>query len=352
MFSDATYRDRVRTQVPLRELTTMRVGGPVDYLVDVQSLDELKDVVHRVKTAGARLLPLGEGSNIIVVDEGVRGVAIRLQMADIDIIENDDGILVKVGSGLLWDALVEKMVEQGLGGIEAMSGVPGTVGASPVQNIGCYGQELSDTFVSLEAYDIEQEQLVTFNREQCQFSYRSSIFKTATDHRYIILSVTFKLYRTQRSAPRYPDVQAYLLEKRITTPTISDIRQAVLSVRHAKSMVLDESDPNTRSVGSFFTNPIVTVEQSNTLLQTYPDMPHYSLPDGMVKIPAAWLVERAGFVKGYTDGNVGISSRHSLAVINKGNATADEVISLGHAIESQVGKVFGIKLQREPQIIS
>lgn len=352
MFSDATYRDRVRTQVPLSELTTMRVGGPVDYLVEVQSIDELKDVVRRVKNAGARLLPLGEGSNIIVVDEGVRGVAVRLLMDDISISDNDNGVLVKVGAGLPWDDLVEKMVEQGLGGIEAMSGVPGTVGASPVQNIGCYGQELSDTFVSLEAYDIEAEQLVTFTREQCQFSYRSSIFKTSTKHRYIILSVTLQLQRVQQSAPRYPDVQAYLLEQRITEPTIRDIRQAVLAVRQAKSMVLSDDDPNTRSVGSFFTNPIVTVEQSNTLLHTYPDMPHYFLSDGMVKIPAAWLVERAGFVKGYTEGNVGISSRHSLAIVNKGNATADEVIALGQAIERQVKKVFGIELHREPQIIS
>lgn len=351
MFSDATYSGRVKKQLPASDFTTLRVGGPVDYFVEVISLEELLDVVNRAKQANAKLVVLGEGSNVIIKDEGIRGVVVKLEMSQQKIEETDDSVLVTVEAGVNWDQFVGDMVANGFAGVEAMSGVPGTVGAAPVQNIGCYGQELADVFVSLLAYDTVQNRLVTFTKKQCKFGYRTSCFKQDKARRYIIVSLTLELSRQFHKVPRYPDVEAYFLNKKIAKPTVKDVRQAVLEIRRNKSMVLDENDVNTRSVGSFFTNPVVSTKKLAEMVATYGEVPHYMLDGDLVKIPAAWLVERAGFVKGFVSGNVGISAHHSLAIINRGGATASEILSLGEQIQEEVLKVFGIELIREPQII-
>lgn len=352
MFSGASYLERVQTQVPLRQLTTLAVGGPVDWLVRVKNVAELQDVVMRARQHEAPILPLGEGSNIIVSDVGVRGVAVIVDFKQISQVNHAEHVVINVDAGVMWDDLVQYAVSNNLAGVEAMSGVPGTVGAAPVQNIGCYGQELSSVLVSLTALDTHTNQIKTFQNEDCRFSYRHSIFKDDLTHRYIILKTELKLSKKLLNIPRYPDIDTYLLNHKIVAPTVLDIRNAVLAVRRQKSMVLDENDPNTKSVGSFFTNPVIDEWQLQKLLHNYYNLPHWKLGDNEYKIPAAWLVERAGFTKGYHSNHVGISSNHSLAIINLGDATAAEVLELGEQISSTVKKVFGIELQREPQIIS
>jgi UDP-N-acetylmuramate dehydrogenase len=351
MFNSASYFDRVKTNVSADNLTTLKVGGPIDYLVDVKSIDELVDVVDRAKKNKYPVVVLGQGSNVIVSDEGLRGVVVRLQMFGSKVDENDDTVKVEVEAGVLWDEFVKDMVSQGFAGVEAISGVPGTVGAAPVQNIGCYGQELADTFVELTAYDTKEQKIVTYRKEQCKFGYRSSFFKKDPTRRYIILSVTLELSKGFLKMPQYPDVQTFFLKNKIMSPSLSDLRSAILEIRRSKSMLLDESDINSHSVGSFFTNPIINRFNFRKLQSKFGDIPYYDVSENEVKIPAAWLVEKAGFVKGYTSGKVGISSKHSLAIINLGGGSTKDVLDLADKIQHQVYESFGINIDKEPVLL-
>lgn len=351
MFDDASYCNRVKRDALGRDITTLEVGGPIDFIVEVLSVEELADVVRRTKYAALPLIVIGEGSNIIVGDDGLRGVVVILKMKSCKIEENDNAAMVTVEAGVRWDDFVKNMVEEGYSGVEAMSGVPGTVGASPVQNIGCYGEELSDVFIELLAYDTIEEKLVTLSKKQCKFGYRTSFFKRDESRRYIILSIKLELTSGLHKISQYPDLQAYFLENKINAPSLADVREAVLSIRRGKSMVLDKSDVNTKSVGSFFTNPIISKNRLEKIQTKYGEVPYYNLASGEVKIPAAWLVEKSGFKKGYREGAVGISSNHSLAIINLAGASAADILKLSDKIHEQVFKNFGVDLQKEPQVL-
>lgn len=351
MFETASFKDAVRVSEPMSKHTTMRVGGPADFFVEIKNIKELEELIDICAKNMQKIYILGEGSNVIISDQGIRGVVVRLLMNNQVINEEGKDVVAKVEAGVLWDEFVKDMVERGYAGIEAMSGVPGTVGAAPVQNIGCYGQELSDTFVSLTAYDTRDNRLVVFDKNKCNFGYRTSFFKADRSRRYIIVSVAFKLAKQFHKVPRYPDIETYLLNKKITKPTVKDIRKAVLSIRKSKSMVLDDMDPNTTSVGSFFTNPVINENHLKNIKKDYPNIPYYSLPDGQIKLPVAWLVEACGFRKGHTEGDVGISTNHSLAIINKGQATTVEILDFAEKIKKTIFSVFKININIEPEII-
>ncbi len=253
--------------------------------------------------------------------------------------------LISVGAGEDWDAFVAYCVKNDLAGIECLSGIPGLVGGTPVQNVGAYGQEVSETIVSVRCLDRKTLEFVELSNKDCGFSYRKSIFNSTESGRYIVLNVTFSLRKNGDPKVAYKDIREYFGESK---PTLSEVREAVLAIRRSKSMVIDPDDPNSQSAGSFFKNPIVSNEHLAKIKSTFRDAPSFVVDDNTVKIPAAWLIENAGFHKGFALGNAGISSKHTLAIINRGDASAGEIVELKHHIQAVVAEKFGIKLEQEP----
>jgi UDP-N-acetylmuramate dehydrogenase len=325
---------KIERDVPLAPLTTLGLGGPAKRLVRVTSVAELVEVL----ALDERMLVLGGGSNLVVADAGWDGLVVQPALSRIAH-HGDDR--VTVGAGVVWDDFVAQMVADGRGGIESMSGIPGWVGATPIQNVGAYGQEVADTVVGVRAYDRERRAFVKLRRDECGFGYRTSMFKG--DPRWIVYEVTFRLPRAELSAPiRYPELTKALGAERAP---LADVRRTVIDLRRGKGMVLDPADPESRSAGSFFTNPIVEPAR-------VPDgAPQWPQPDGRVKISAAWLIERAGFAKGYTRGRVGISKKHALALVNRGGATSAELLALAREIQDGVRARLGIELVPEPVIV-
>jgi UDP-N-acetylmuramate dehydrogenase len=252
------------------------------------------------------------------------------------------------GAGESWDEFVERTVAEGLGGIECLSGIPGTVGGTPIQNVGAYGQEVSRTIDTLTAFDTVHSSVATLRADDCGFGYRRSRFKLEDAGRFVVCTVTFRL-RPQPPVVAYPDLLGHLSAEGISTPTLRQAREAVLAVRRRKGMVLDEDDVDTRSVGSFFTNPVVNDEVLATIAaRVHQRPPSYPARPGRSKIPAAWLLERAGCTRGVGDGPVGLSSKHPLAIINRGGATAAEVVSFAAGVKRRVEDAFGISLVPGP----
>jgi UDP-N-acetylmuramate dehydrogenase len=297
---------------------------------------------------------------MLVSDEGFPGLVIHLDLLG-SRFESDDGVtIVEAAAGEDWDRLVQECVERGLAGFECLSGIPGRVGATPIQNVGAYGQEVSETIVDLEAWDRRDAAVVRFTNDQCDFAYRDSRFKGRERDRYIILSVRYRLTNDGGPTIRYPDLMRHLEEEGITSPTLSDVRDTVLSIRAAKGMVLAEDDPDSRSAGSFFTNPIIAeeglpeflrlVKQADVLEEGEP-VPRYPAGDGMVKLSAAWIIQHAGFHRGHQHGNIGISNKHTLALVNRGGGTAAEVLELVEQIQNRAKRLFGIELVPEPNLI-
>jgi UDP-N-acetylmuramate dehydrogenase len=260
--------------------------------------------------------------------------------------------IVRAGAGAAWDEVVAGAVQRGLAGLECLSGIPGSVGGTPIQNVGAYGQEVADTIVEVAAFDHEQGSAVSLSPGECQFAYRTSRFKQADAGRFAVSQVSFRL-RPGSPTTTYPDVVKHLREKGVTQPTIADVRDAVLAIRRGKGMVIDASDVDTRSVGSFFTNPVVEAATWERLKAEAGGhtVPGYVLASGDVKVPAAWLIEQAGFGRGFEDGAAGLSSKHPLAIINRGGATARDVLGLAARIKRQVADRFGIALRAEPVFV-
>ncbi|KXK00021.1 MAG: UDP-N-acetylmuramate dehydrogenase [Acidobacteria bacterium OLB17] len=334
--------------VPLAPLTTLGVGGPARYFVEPSDVEQLRAALEKAERDGLAVLILGGGSNVVIADSGFDGVVVRPMFLGMEFSQNGDLTNVAVGAGENWDAFVAACVEMNLAGVEAMSGIPGLVGGTPIQNVGAYGQEVSETITAVECLDRESRSAVTFTDEQCGFRYRESIFNTTCRDRYVVLKVHFRLQRNGRPKIAYRDLTE-LFEGR--EPSLSETREAVLAIRRSKSMVIDKDDPNSRSAGSFFKNPIVDLEVYETIAAEDPSVPKFAAEPGRVKIPAAWLIEHAGFDKGYRMGSAGISSRHPLAIINADNASAAEIIALKDAIQAAVKARFAIELRPEPVFV-
>jgi UDP-N-acetylmuramate dehydrogenase len=342
----------LREQVPLAPLTTLGVGGPARYFAEAFTESDVREAVQHAKSLHVPLFVLGGGSNLLVADRGFDGLVLKIALRGIEQAPGDgESVVFDVAAGEEWDDVVARAVGEGCAGIECLSGIPGLVGGTPVQNVGAYGQEVAETIREVVALDRQSLQLRTFTNEECGFGYRSSIFNTAERDRYIILRVSFSLRRGGKPTIRYADLQKVFADA-TAGPTLSGVRAAVLEIRQRKAMLIVPGDDDTRSAGSFFKNPIVPQLQFENLdarLRTRGlALPNYPAGEGFRKLTAAWLVEHAGFAKGYSLGAAGISRRHTLAIVNRGGATAAEIIALKDEIQSRVLSEFGIQLQPEP----
>jgi UDP-N-acetylmuramate dehydrogenase len=332
----------IRENVLLAPLTTFEVGGPARYFVRCEAENDVADAFNFASSKKMPVFVLGGGSNIVVSDRGFDGLVIQIALKGISI----DRGSVTAAAGENWDSLVAQCVEKNLAGIECLSGIPGTVGGTPVQNVGAYGQEVSETIVMVRCYDRAANTIVELSNADCGFGYRTSVFNTTERDRYVVLSVTYAL--TKKGSPKivYKDLIEHFAGQK---PTLAETRDTVRSIRRSKSMVIETDDENRRSVGSFFKNPIVERTKYEEIAgQSHSPVPHFQAAGEAVKIPAAWLIEHAGFHKGYASGHAGISTRHTLAIVNRGGATAAEIVSLKNEIRHVVYEKFGIELVPEP----
>ena len=336
--------------VPLAGHTTLGVGGPATRLVKARSSAELIGLVAAADTEGTPVLLLAGGSNVLISDDGFDGLVIKPDFADGTEAELPDGsLLLDYGAGFVWDELVAKTLADGLSGLEALSGIPGSLGAAPMQNIGAYGMEVAEVIRGVNVYDRELRRTRQFGVDDCRFAYRESIFKG--NERYVILSVQLRLARSEMSRPiRYQELAKALGVEVGATAPAGEVREAVLQLRRGKGMVLDDSDPDTRSAGSFFLNPIVPEAVAENLP---PEAPRWPMPGGHMKLSAAWLIEQAGFKRGYSGGSkkVSLSSKHTLAITNRGGATAAQVLDLASELSNGVRQAFGVTLVPEPRLI-
>jgi len=346
-----------REDVPLAELTTLRLGGPARRLVEAASSADLIAAVSAADRAGEPVLVIAGGSNLVIGDAGFDGVAVHVATRGVDSARAGDRVHLTVAAGEPWDELVARSVAGGLAGIECLAGIPGSAGAGPIQNIGAYGQEIATTLVSVSAYDREAGTMVTLDRERCDFAYRSSLFKQST--RFVILDLTLELEATPVGRPiAYEQLGAELGVEPGARPPLAAVREAVLALRRAKGMVVDPADPDSVSAGSFFTNPILDAAGFRELEQRAAARlgpgarpPAWPEPGGDVKTSAAWLIERAGFGRGYGTGAVGLSAKHTLAIVNRGGATTAELIELARELRDGVRAAFGVTLPVEPTLV-
>lgn len=339
---------RPQAGVPLAPRTTLGVGGGARWFVRATTAGDVAAAHRWARDEQLPLFVLGGGSNLVVADSGFDGLVVQIAIDGIDVSRDGAETVFRVGAGESWDRLVASAVSRGLAGLECLSGIPGSAGGTPIQNVGAYGQEVSDTIRAVTVFDQETAQLGTIGGAECGFSYRTSRFRREDAGRFVICEVQIAL----RPAPptvTYPDVVRAFADRPRESVTLGEVRQAVLDIRRRKGMVIDEADPDTRSVGSFFMNPVVTTDVRERLASASGDaVPGFPMPDGLVKIPAAWLIERAGFPRGHRRGRVAVSSKHPLALVNLGGATASEVVDLATAIKRQVADRFGIGLRPEP----
>jgi UDP-N-acetylmuramate dehydrogenase len=352
-------------QVRLADCTTLRLGGPAARFTQSRTERELVRTVQQADRAGEPLLVLGGGSNLVVADDGFAGTVVRVGVRGIRFATDRDAVLVTAGAGEDWDALVLRCVESGLSGFECLSGIPGLTGATPIQNVGAYGQEVAQSVVTVRAYDRLTERVVTLGAAECEFGYRTSRLKTSTASRqagvaaatgrFVVLSVSFRLAVDRLSAPvRYAELARVLGVAEGDRVPLAHARAGVLGLRRGKGMVLDDGDPDTRSAGSFFTNPVLSADQfADVEARATGPVPHWPAGDGLVKVPAAWLIEHAGFGRGFPgDGSaVRISTKHTLALINAGGGSTARLMELAREVRDGVAKAFGVQLVNEPTLV-
>jgi UDP-N-acetylmuramate dehydrogenase len=349
------FEGLLKENVSLAEMTTLGVGGRARFFCEATSADVIRAGVIWAKERGLPLFVLGGGSNVVISDSGFPGLVLSIRIRGIETRTEKDNVILTAGAGEEWDTLVAMCVLNNWAGVECLSGIPGSVGATPIQNVGAYGQETSETLASVEAFDRVTNDVVEIEASECRFGYRTSRFKTSDRDRFIITRVTYILISSGAPSIRYAELERYLADKKITEPTLAETRQAVIAIRRRKAMVIDPNDMDSRSVGSFFVNPVVSGEEFNRVsevarrfLKEGESMPAFSASNGGVKLSAAWLIERAGFHRGYVRGNAGISSKHALALINRDGAEASEIIELAEEIKRGVSEVFGVTLVPEP----
>ncbi|HXG58367.1 MAG TPA: UDP-N-acetylmuramate dehydrogenase [Thermoanaerobaculia bacterium] len=344
--------------VPLAPLTTLGIGGPAAFFTRVSCVEEIAEAIAWARSEGVPWFILGGGSNVLISDDGFKGLVIQMSLRGVVVESEEEHAIVRVAAGESWDAFVERAVTHRWAGVECLSGIPGLVGATPIQNVGAYGQEVSESVIRVEVLDSDDGSVRTLTNSECRFGYRSSIFKTEEGRRFVVLAVTYRLRRGGEATIRYPELRQYVEASEVRGDDLSGVRKAVIAIRRRKGMVLDPGDPDTRSDGSFFMNPVVTGEEHERFVRRARELvgeeaaiPGFPNPDGSVKLSAAWLIERAGFRRGHVHGNVGLSSKHTLAVVNRGGGTAREVLELAGEIQEKVRAAFGVELHPEPKFI-
>jgi UDP-N-acetylmuramate dehydrogenase len=346
----------VEENIPLAPLTTLKVGGPARFFVKANSRAEVEEAVALAQGEDLPLFVLGGGSNLVVSDSGWAGLVLKVGIRGNEQRSAlpDGRALFDVGAGESWDHFVAQTVALRSAGVECLSGIPGSVGGTPVQNVGAYGQEVSDTIDSVEVFDRRDGQVRELCNEACGFSYRSSVFNTAERDRFIILRVTFALTPGGEPHLEYADLKRHF-HGRETRPDLAETREAVRHIRSRKGMLIVPGDPDCQSAGSFFKNPVVPAEQLEDLKRHAAakglTIPAHPALEQRHKISAAWLVEHSGFARGYDAGRVGISRKHALAIVNRGNASAAEVIALKEEIQQRVEEIWGVRLEPEPVFV-
>lgn len=345
----------IQENVELAPLTTLKIGGAARFFAQARCEADIAEAVSFAEENDLPLFVLGGGSNVLINDSGFDGLVLQIVVKGVSVEQRtSETVCVNSGAGEDWDALVELTVDKNLQGFECLSGIPGFVGGTPVQNVGAYGQEIAETVVSVRCFDRKDKRFVDLPNADCKFAYRTSIFNTTEKNRYIVSSVIFALIENGAPKISYKDLHNFFGEKK---PTLHETRNAVLQIRRAKSMVIDARDPNSRSAGSFFKNPIVDLQKFGEIemkarafkiIGENEAVPKFAAADGSVKIPAAWLIEKSGFYKGFRFGKAGISTNHTLAIVNADNARAADVLTLMNEIQKRVKERFAVDLQPEP----
>lgn len=331
-------------KVALAAYTTFGVGGPARWFLEATDEASVVEAVRWARKRGVPWFVLGGGSNVLVADEGFPGLVLHVALHGVQ----QDGDLFRAAAGENWDRFVSMAVKAGYGGIECLAGIPGTVGGTPVQNVGAYGQEVSSTIEAVRVLDTETLEFRELPSRECGFAYRTSIFNTIARGRFIVTQVDFRLRKGAAPTLAYADLQRHF-DGSSHPPTLAETAAAVREIRHRKGMLLVEGEPDCRSAGSFFKNPVIAERQYEVIAeQATAPIPRFAAAPGFVKIPAAWLVEQAGFHKGFAMGAAGISSRHTLAIVNRGGATARDILVLRDAIVTEVEAKFRIRLEPEP----
>jgi UDP-N-acetylmuramate dehydrogenase len=343
--------------ISLAGLTTLRIGGPARYFVEAKNIGEVQEAVRLARSRDLPLFVLGGGSNLVVADAGWPGLILKIAIPGIEQrsgFEDDGKVIFEVGAGEPWDRFVSRSVMSHCAGVECLSGIPGSVGGTPVQNVGAYGQEVSETIASVQVLDLRDGQVRDLCREACGFSYRASIFNTTERGRFIVLGVRYALLPEGKPRISYADLKRHFAGRE-TMPDLAETREAVRHIRALKGMLLLERDPDCQSAGSFFKNPVLSEAGHEELKLRAAarslNVPSYPALETHKKVSAAWLVEHSGFAKGYGMGRVGISSKHALAIVNRGGATAAEVLALKDQIQHRVEEIWGICLEPEPVLI-
>jgi UDP-N-acetylmuramate dehydrogenase len=343
--------------IPLAPLTTLKIGGPAKYFVEAKDTGEVQEAVTFARSRDLPLFVLGGGSNLLVADGGWPGLVLKVAIQGIDQRSAQDEqakAVFDAGAGESWDKFVSHAVMARCAGVECLSGIPGSVGGTPVQNVGAYGQEVSETIASVQVLDLKDGQVRELCPEACEFNYRASIFNTTERGRFIVLRVTYAL--TPGGSPQitYTDLKRHF-EGRETSPDLAETREAVRHIRALKGMLIVPGDADCHSAGSFFKNPVLSAEQHEDLKQRAAargfTVPNYPALETRKKVSAAWLVERSGFAKGFGFGRVGISTKHALAIINRGGATAADVLALKDQIQHRVEEIWGVRLEPEPVMV-
>jgi UDP-N-acetylmuramate dehydrogenase len=346
---------RVEENRELASLTTFGIGGAARWFVEAETEADVADGLGWAREKGVPLFVLGGGSNLLVADAGFQGLVLRIGLKGIRVQEstNSGERLFEVAAGEDWDGFVHRSVEENCAGLECLAGIPGTVGGTPVQNVGAYGQEVASTVASVRAYDVERNAIVTLSAEECGFGYRRSRFNTVDKGRFIITAVDYRLSVGGRPSVNYADLQRAFAAG--SSPSLIEVAAAVRRIRQAKGMLIVGGEPECRSAGSFFKNPMVSKEQAAHVARVAgaepPRFPAGAEHSELIKVSAAWLIERAGFSRGCTQGRAGISSKHTLALVNRGGASAAEVLALADRIRAGVLDRFAIELQMEPVML-
>jgi UDP-N-acetylmuramate dehydrogenase len=346
-----------REQVPLAAYTTLEVGGAARYWLEPADADGVSEALGWAAARGLPVVVLGGGSNVLVADRGLEALVLRMRGHGLLVCERGERTRLRAGAGLAWDELVAWSAERGLAGIECLSGIPGAVGAVPVQNVGAYGQEVASSIVAVHAVERASGRRLRLGPDDCAFAYRHSAFKGEARDRYVIVAVELGLRRAARVSIAYPELERALARAGLE-PTVAAVRQTVLELRRSKSMLLDPADDNRRSVGSFFVNPTVdrpeleaVRERARAVLAPGETMPEHAAPGGRVKLAAGWLIERAGIARGTALGRAAISSRHCLCIVNRGGASARDIVELAARVRSRVQERFGVLLSPEPELL-
>jgi len=332
------------------------VGGPARYFVEARTVQEVREAVAYAAVYKVPLFILGGGSNLVVSDDGWPGLVLKIALTGVEFEGDKQKMRFQSGAGESWDSLVALTVSKNCGGLECLSGIPGTVGGTPVQNVGAYGQEVSETIAQVKVLEIATGNVLELSNADCSFAYRTSIFNTTQREKYIVLEVAYLLRRNIEPKVEYADLKKFFAAS-TAQPTLQQVRDAVRSIRQSKAMLIVSDDEDSLSAGSFFKNPIVSQAEADRIqilaekLAPGKSLPRYPAENGQIKLAAAWLVEQSGFHKGYGSGPVGISRKHTLAIVNRGGATAKDIVALKNEIQKKVLDTWGVSLHPEPVFV-